>query len=323
MNTDRSEYQTLYQNFVKSAIAHMKDRTLSRTGNTRDPQTQAYLSELDNPDSKAYTEVVERATAAKIIALVSNPQTSPEETKLLKVLQNPHLLEEVPVKDKPVLVEKDKTVPPVIDEQPQQKNEVPHEQEATERPTTDENETDKQVVSEQQAPAVSQNPLPVGDIPQEVMLQVVEQISCSSASRIDIAKAFIEQDPLPDWLQPLADMDTAEATQLLSQRLRVADPGSSKFAYTKYQEHLIACKELIREKLQARLQELITQSIDKHQQIQTELETRTADVKADIETSSEGSTEKRQYIKLWSDLIKQRDDRELTFLRQLQALLTK
>ena len=157
-------------------------------------------------------------------------------------------------------------------------------------------------------------------IPQTVMLRTLEQIVCGY-TRIEVARQLLEQENMPDWLQPLKDMDKTAAANLLSQRLRQADPNSNKFAYTKYQDHLKRARELAQQHLKTRLEELITNAIDTYQQLQTELEERIADVKIDIDENSVDPTDKRQMIKLYSKLLKQRDDREINFLSQLHSLL--
>ena len=152
------------------------------------------------------------------------------------------------------------------------------------------------------------------------MLRTLEQIVCGY-TRIEVARQLLEQENMPDWLQPLQDMDKTAAANLLSQRLRQADPNSNKFAYTKYQDHLEKARDLAQQHLKTRLEELITNAIDTYQQLQTELEKRIADVKIDIDENSVDPADKRQMIKLYSKLLKQRDDREINFLSQLHSLL--
>ena len=73
-------------------------------------------------------------------------------------------------------------------------------------------------------------------IPYEVMLEAVG-LFAFGLKRSDIVDRFLAEQPTPNWLQPLENMDTKHIRNLLSQKLRQADPTSSKYAETKYETH--------------------------------------------------------------------------------------
>lgn len=166
----------------------------------------------------------------------------------------------------------------------------------------------------------TQPPLLQGDhIPNEVLLQTVEKIILGH-TRIDVAKHLIEQEPVPAWLKPIADMDKTEATNLLSQRLRQADPNSNKFSHTKFGEHAKAVKQNAIEALQKRVYELIEKQVK-------DFETTDAKYAKHIETTeqmidaTQDYTERRQHIKLWMNLNEQRDEKAHVFLTQFHRIL--
>lgn len=162
--------------------------------------------------------------------------------------------------------------------------------------------------------------LDASQIPNEIMLQTVEMIT-TGKTRIEVAKLFIEQQPRPDWLQSLGDMDNTQAISLLSQRLRVADPTSQRFARTKYQEHADTVAVKVQEAFEARLYDLIDAQLIDFEKTDQYFAQLIEQTKKQINTTQDNPTEKRQHVKLWMQLNKQRDERTNTFLTHFQQIL--
>ena len=156
------------------------------------------------------------------------------------------------------------------------------------------------------------------DIPPTVMLQTVEKIILGW-TRIDVAKNLMGQDPLPDWLHPLKEMRKTDAVNTLSQRLRAADPKSDKFSHTKYQEHADAVSRNAQQALKERIYTLIDKQLSDFEKTDTEFAQLIEDVKKDIE-QTEDTEQKRQWVKLWINLNKQRAEREQCLTHFLQIL---
>jgi len=157
------------------------------------------------------------------------------------------------------------------------------------------------------------------DIPQEVMLQTVEKIALGW-TRIDVAKHLMRQEPTPKWLHPLVKMDTTDAVNLLSQRLRTADPKSDKFAHTKYQAHADAVTRNAQQALKERVYDLMDAKIRDFEQMDAELKQLITDVKKEID-KTEDTTQKRQNVKLWMSLNKQKDERTISLLTHFLQIL--
>lgn len=157
------------------------------------------------------------------------------------------------------------------------------------------------------------------DIPPTVMLQTVERIELGW-TRIDVAKQLMGQDPLPEWLHPLTEMDTTDAVNLLSQRLRTADPKSDKFSHTKYKAHADATKRTAQQELKERVYKLIDEQVRDFEQTDTEFAQLIEDAKREME-QIEDIDQKRQCVKLWMSLQKQKDERATSFLTHFQQIL--
>ena len=156
------------------------------------------------------------------------------------------------------------------------------------------------------------------DIPPTVMLQTVEKIILGW-TRIDVAKYLMGQDPLPDWLHPLKEMRKTDAVNTLSQRLRAADPKSDKFSHTKYQEHADAVSRTAQQALKERIYTLIEQRVRDFEQTDAEFVQLIEDAKKHSK-QTEDTEQKRQWVKLWSNLNKQRAEREQCLTHFLQIL---
>lgn len=163
--------------------------------------------------------------------------------------------------------------------------------------------------------------LEVAQIPNEIMLQTIEMILCGK-TRMEVATFLIEQEPRPQWMQSLTDMDNTQAIPLLSQRLRVADPTSNRFARTKYQEHADAVHAKVQEAFEARLYALIDAQLIDFDKTDNHFKQLIEQTKTDIDAAHDNPTEKRQHVKLWMQLNKQRDERANTFLTHFQKILT-
>lgn len=157
------------------------------------------------------------------------------------------------------------------------------------------------------------------DIPPNVMLMTVEKIQLGWA-RIDIAKQLMQQKPLPEWLHPLVQMDTTDAVNLLSQRLRTADPKSDKFSHNKYKKHADATKRTAQQELKERVYKLIDEQVKNFQQTDTDFAQLIEDAKKEME-QIEDIDQKRQCVKLWMSLQKQKDERATSFLTHFQRIL--
>ncbi|MYF99899.1 hypothetical protein F4212_12340 [Candidatus Poribacteria bacterium] len=315
MNTDNTQRRTRYENFIADAIVHFKEKVKNEYPGTS--ETEALLAALENPDSDAYKQVIQKAIQAKVFEIRRKSERTLEETQLLDVLENPPIIEA----SEPAAHDEQHTdqETPLVDSGEPAAHDEQHTDQETPTPAEEHAPTDEQTAPIQQKVTTPKR-LASDQIPQEVMLQVLEQIVCGY-TRIDIARQLLNQEDMPDWLLPLKDMEKREAANLLSQRFRQADPGSKKFAATKYQDHLEKAQELVQQHLKTRLEELITNAIDTYQQGQTDLDKLITDVKADMEKHNTDPTEKRQMIKLCSKLMKQRDDREIDFLSQLKTIL--
>lgn len=162
--------------------------------------------------------------------------------------------------------------------------------------------------------------LEVAQIPNEIMLQTIEMIT-TGKTRIEVATLFIEQKPRPEWLRSLGDMDNTQAIPLLSQRLRIADPTSKRFAQTKYQQHAHAVHAKVQEQFEARIYALIDAQINDFDKTDQDFAQLIEQAKADINAAQENPTEKRQQVKLLMNLQKQRDERANTFLTHFQKIL--
>ena len=73
-------------------------------------------------------------------------------------------------------------------------------------------------------------------IPYEIMLEAVGLFALG-LKRSDIVERFLAEHPTPDWLHPLENTDRKQVRTLISQKLRQADPTSSKYAETKYEAY--------------------------------------------------------------------------------------
>ena len=162
--------------------------------------------------------------------------------------------------------------------------------------------------------------LEVSQIPNEVMLQTVEMITCGK-TRLEVANHFIQLQPRPDWLLSLGDMENTQAIPLLSQRLRVADPTSNRFARTKYQEHAEAAQAKVQDAFEARLYAVIDAQLADFDKTDKHFTQLIEQAKSDIDAAHDNPTEKRQHVKLWMQLNKQRDERTNTFLTHVHQIL--
>jgi len=162
-------------------------------------------------------------------------------------------------------------------------------------------------------------PLQTADIPHAIMLDTVEKIALGW-TRIEVAKQLMQQETLPDWLQPLAEMDTTEAANLLSQRLRAADPFNSKFSHSKYQQHAEAVIHNAQQALKDRIHLLIDAQIKAFEQTEADYAQLIENAKKEID-QTEDATQRRQSVKLWMSLNKQKEERAQVFLTQFQQIL--
>lgn len=162
-------------------------------------------------------------------------------------------------------------------------------------------------------------PLQTADIPHAIMLDTVEKITLGW-TRIDVAKHLMRQDPLPEWLHPLAEMDKTEAVNLLSQRLRSADPYSDKFSHTKYQEHADAVIEQAQQALKDKVYNLIDAQVKAFEQTDADFAQLIKTAKKEID-QTEDTTQRRQSVKLWMSLNKQKDERAKLILTHFQQIL--
>ena len=114
----------------------------------------------------------------------------------------------------------------------------------------------------------------------------------------------MSQDPLPEWLGSISEMgalsdkEQMNAANLLSQRLRSADPFSGKFARQRYYKHYEAALDAARIALGDRIHKLIEIEVDLLEKVTSDFQKLYDEVQRQITTTSEGTEEWQRNIKL-------------------------
>ena len=93
-------------------------------------------------------------------------------------------------------------------------------------------------------------------IPEEIMHEAVKMFACGS-SRTSVTEYILSIDPRPQGMECLNDLPEAEAKVKISQKVRSADPTSSRFADTLYGKLYILHREAARAEAANRAMEFV------------------------------------------------------------------
>ena len=165
-------------------------------------------------------------------------------------------------------------------------------------------------------------PIYIGDIPNDVLMGAVEKMACGW-KRIDVAKALMSQDPLPEWLRSISDMgvlsnkEKTDADNLLSQRLRVADRKSEKFSSSRFQKHYEMALRIARQALHDRINRLILLEVETLEKAALDFQKLYDDVQRKIDAASKDSEQWERNTKLLMRIQRERTtnvDKPLTRL---------
>ena len=146
-------------------------------------------------------------------------------------------------------------------------------------------------------------PIYIGEIPNDVLVYAVEKMACGW-KRIDVAKELMSQDPLPEWLRSISDMDVlsdkekTDVDNLLSQRLRVADWKSDKFSSSRFQRHYEMALQAARSALRDRIHKLIEIEVEALEKAALDFQILYDDVQRKIDVVSEDTEQWERNTKL-------------------------
>lgn len=146
-------------------------------------------------------------------------------------------------------------------------------------------------------------PIYIGEVPNDVLVYAVEKMACGW-KRIDVAKELMSQNPLPAWLRSISDMgalsdkEKTEADNLLSQRLRIADPNSNKFSSSRFQRHYEMALQAARSALRDRIHKLIRVEVETLEKAALDFQRLYDDVQRKIDVVSEDTEQWERNTKL-------------------------
>lgn len=144
------------------------------------------------------------------------------------------------------------------------------------RSSIKETKIDMETEKDQDTEQSDTNNHPDFKIPEQIMREAVG-FFVIGIKRSEIAERFLAQSPIPDWLHPIAHLDTSDQKTVLSSRLRQADPSSLKYAETKYRQYennyRAALFQTVNREVEALVMTYLQDAIENNPSIQKTLKT--------------------------------------------------